>query len=382
MSYEIPLAVPDLSAVEERNVLEAIRSSWISSTGAFVDRFEVEFAGLCGTRAAISVSNGTVALHLALMGLNVQPGDEVIVPSLTYVATANAVRYVQAEPVFVDVDSETWCLDPRLLEERITDRTKGIVAVHLYGHPADMDALNRVAEAHGLWVVEDAAEAHFARYRGRPVGGLATVGTFSFYGNKIITSGEGGALTPNDPELEQRIRILRGQGMDPGRRYYFPITGYNYRLTNVACALLCAQIERRQEILAGRREVISAYHDLLADLPGIGFQPTAEWAEPAPWLFNVTVDANEFGLTRDELMDTLAYRGIETRPLFLPLHRLPPFRQESLLRGESLPVTDALAEAGISLPTHSRLTRAEVERVCAEIRAARLSPQPATRTLT
>ena len=169
---------------EERYAVEAIRSSWISSTGPFVSRFEKEFATLCGTSAAIGVCNGTLALHLALLALDVRPGDEVLVPSLTYIATANAVRYVGAEPVFVDVDPETWCLDPKRIESAVTRRTRGIIAVHLYGHPADMDPINHLAAVHGLWVVEDAAEAHCARYRGRPVGGLARVGTFSFYGTR------------------------------------------------------------------------------------------------------------------------------------------------------------------------------------------------------
>src|SRR5512140_490887 len=182
---KIPVASADLSGDEEKYVVDAIRSSWISSTGAYISRFESEFAGLCGARTTVGVCNGTVALHLALLALDVRPGDEVLVPSLTYIATANACRYVGAEPVFVDVDPQTWCVDPTKLEAAITRRTRGVIAVHLYGHPADMDAITHLAGVHGLWVVEDAAEAHMAKYRGRPVGGLGTIGTFSFYGNKI-----------------------------------------------------------------------------------------------------------------------------------------------------------------------------------------------------
>ena len=189
----IPVAVPDLGGREEEYVVQAVRSSWISSSGEFLDRVEVELAELSATSTAIAVCNGTAALHLAMLALDVGHGDEVLVPSLTYIATANAVRYVGAEPVFVDIDLETWCIDPDALEASITPRTRGIIAVHLYGHPADMDHINRVAAEHGLWVVEDAAEAHLATYKGRPVGGLATLATFSFYGNKMFTSGEGGA---------------------------------------------------------------------------------------------------------------------------------------------------------------------------------------------
>jgi perosamine synthetase len=363
------VAAPDLSGNEEAYVVEAIRSSWISSTGPFVQRFESEFANLCGTRTSMGVCNGTVALHLALLGLDVRPGDEVLVPSLTYIATANAVRYVGAEPVFVDVDRATWCMDPKLLEASITPRTKGIIAVHLYGHPADMDAINHLAAVHGLWVVEDAAEAHMARYKGRVVGGLAQIGTFSFYGNKIFTSGEGGALTVNNHQLELRLRTLRGQGVDPQRRYYFPVTGYNFRLTNVACALLCGQLERCKEILARRNAIFDRYDALLQGTPGIALQPVAEWAERAPWLYSITVNEDAYGRSRDELMAMLGENQVETRPFFLALHRLPPFREESRRRGEDLPVTDGLSATGMNLPTYNALTEADQKRIATVIRS-------------
>lgn len=360
---EIPLACPDLSGNEERYVSEAIRSTWISSTGPFVDRFEQEFAHLCHTRSALSVSNGTVALHLALLGLDVRPGDEVLVPSLAYVAVANAVRYVGAEPVFVDVDPLTWCLDPAQIEDHVTPRTRGIIAVHNYGHPADMDAINALAGVHGLWVVEDAAEAHGARYRGDVVGGLGTIGTFSFYGNKILTSGEGGAVTTSDAQLALRLRTLRGQGMDPNRRYYFPVTGYNFRLTNVACALLCAQLERVDDLVTERTRLVDRYRQNLMTAPGIGLQPRADWAEPAPWLFNVTVDASA-GVTSPDLAAALLAAGIETRPFFIPLHTLPPFREGAAARSTNLPITDDIAARGLSLPLFPQLGDAAVDRVC------------------
>jgi len=371
--HRIPVAAPDLTGNEEKYVLEALRSSWISSTGPFIDRFEREFAAVNGTRTSIGVCNGTVALHLALLALDVRPGDEVLVPSLTYIATANAVRYVGAEPVFVDVDPNTWCIDPAKLEAAITRRTRGIIPVHLYGHPADMDAINHVAAVHGLWVVEDAAEALGATYKGRPTGSLAPVATFSFYGNKILTSGEGGAITCSDPNFELRTRTLRGQGMDPRRRYYFPVTGYNFRITNLACAILCAQIERREQILARRREIFALYHHSLSGIPGVGFQPVADWADLAPWLYCITIDDKQFGRSRDELMSHLAQGGVETRPFFLPLHTLPPFREESQRRGESLPVTDRLAAAGINLPTFPAMTDADVLRVTTAVRQAQQS---------
>lgn len=366
----LPVASPDLGGNEERYVVDAIRSSWISSTGPYVDRFEREFAELTGMRAAIAVSNGTVALHLALLALDVGPGDEVIVPSLTYIATANAVRYVSAEPIFVDVDPETWCLDPSAVEEAVGPGTKAIVAVDLYGHPADMDRINDIAARNGLAVIEDAAEAHGARYKGKPAGSLGTIGTFSFYGNKIVTSGEGGAVTVDDPELERRMRLFRGQGMDPERRYFFPVIGYNYRLTNVACALLCAQLERWNELLGARAELFAAYEQGLAGVRGIGLQPRATWAEPARWLFSITVDEAEFGVSRDELARRLDADGIETRPFFQPLHRLPPYERRPGSK-RALPVTDRLAASGLNLPTSTRMTDADVDRVVRAIRKAR-----------
>jgi perosamine synthetase len=234
-----------------------------------------------------------------------------------------------------------------------------------------MDAINHVAAVHGLWVVEDAAEAHLAKYKGQPVGGLAPLATFSFYGNKIFTCGEGGAVTLSDPALEVRMRTLRGQGMDPQRRYYFPVTGYNFRLTNVACAILCAQLERREEILERRRNIFATYRELLSGIPGISFQPVAAWAESAPWLFCITVDQQAYGRSRDELAALLAHDQIETRPFFLPLHELPPFREQSQKRGEKLPCTDLLSESGMNLPTYNRLTVAEIERIASLIRKSR-----------
>lgn len=364
----IPVAYPDLSGNEEKYVVDAVRSSWISSTGAYLKRFEEEFAKLSSSKTALALCNGTVALHLALMGLDVRPGDEVLVPSLTYIATANACRYVGAEPVFVDVDPETWCIDPKKLEAAITRRTRGIIAVHLYGHPADMDAINHTAAVHGLWVVEDAAEAHFATYKGRVVGSLGRCATFSFFGNKILTCGEGGAVTMNDPQLALRMRTLRGQGVDPDRRYYFPVTGYNFRMTNVAAAILCAQLERREDIVRRRRQVYQWYRHMLAGTRGIGFQPIAPWAEITPWLMCLLIEDN-FGPSRDEVMEALAAEGIETRPFFIPLHTLPPFRQESRARGESLPFTETFARQGINLPTYPTLTEAQVRHICTVLKS-------------
>jgi perosamine synthetase len=278
------------------------------------------------------------------------------------------VRYAQGVPVFVDVDPGTWCLDPARVAEAVTSRTRGIIAVDLYGHPCDMDPINEIAARHGLWVIEDAAEAHFARYKGRVTGSLATVAAFSFFGNKIVTCGEGGALTTSDEQLDARLRLLRNQGMDPKRRYYFPVVGYNYRLTNVACALLCAQIERREQLIARRRQIFARYHERLAGVSGIGLQPVAPWAQINPWLYCVTIDAKLFGRNRDELATHLMQHGIETRPFFIPIHDLPPYAE--FVPSHRLVHTERLSAEGINLPTFTGMSDAQIHRICSLLIAA------------
>jgi perosamine synthetase len=361
--WKIPVASTDVSGNEEQYVVEAVRSSWVSSTGKFVDQFERQFSELCGVESTLACANGTVALHLALLGMGLRPGDEVIVPSLTYVATANAVRYCGAEPVFVDVDPQTWCLDPQQIEQAVSERTRGVIAVHLMGHPADMDGINEVAAIHGLWVIEDAAEAHFALYKNRPVGSLASLATFSFFGNKLITCGEGGAVTLNDPRLATRLKMLRGQGMDPRRRYYFPIIGHNYRLTNVACAMLCAQLERRDAIFETRRRVFARYDERLANVAGVHLQPIAPWATTSPWMYGCVIDPDEAGVTRDEVIAGLAEQKIDSRPFFIPVHTLPPYRRAGEAYRGPMPQTDYLAQNGIMLPTYNALRESEVDEV-------------------
>jgi len=367
----IPLAAPELAGNEEAYVVEALRSGRVSSTGDFLDRFEREFAAVCGTRHAVACSSGTTALHLALATLGARRGDEVIVPAMTFIATANAVRYCGATPVFVDIDPLTWCLDPQAVADAVGPRTVGIIPVHLLGHPADMDPLNAIAERHGLWVVEDAAEASFATYRGRPIGSLGDAATFSFFGNKIVTCGEGGAVTFSSDRLVGRMRMLRGHGMDPGRRYHFPLVGFNYRMSNLTAAVACAQLERRDAILARRRAIVGLYEERLAAEPGLRQRVDAPWAGVSPWLVAIVVDRDTLGLDRDSLAAALAAAGIETRPLFHPLHLQPPYHRAAARRGiGSLPHAEALGADGLMLPTHTLLTDDDVAFVCEAITAA------------
>ncbi|HEV7825033.1 MAG TPA: DegT/DnrJ/EryC1/StrS family aminotransferase [Mycobacteriales bacterium] len=364
-SRRYPVAQPSLTDLEERYVLEAVRSGWVSSSGAFVDRFEREFAERTGSGHALVTANGTVALHLALAALGIGPGDEVVIPALTYIATANAVTYCGATVVLADVSPDTWCLDAAAVEKAITRRTRAVIAVDVYGQPADYAALADVCDAHGLLLVADAAESVGADVAGAPVGSLAPVTTFSFFGNKVMTAGEGGCVTTSDPELAARMRLLRGQGMDPERRYYFPVVGFNYRLTNVAAALLCAQFERLDGMIARRDAVVAGYESAFAGDLRLTPQPLVAGTRRAPWLAAFLVGEPGDGRSRDALMAELSGAGVETRPFFIPLHHLPPYRGDG---AQSFPVTEDLGYRGINLPTYADLTDEDVTEIARRVR--------------
>jgi perosamine synthetase len=299
------------------------------------------------------------------MALGVGPGDEVIVPTLTFVATANAVTFCGARPVFVDCEPGTWNIDPALIEAKITPRTRGVIVVHLFGNPVDMDAVSSIARRHRLFVVEDAAQAHGAEYKGKRVGSLADVAAFSFYGNKILTTGEGGMVVTDDSAIASKIRLLKNHGMDPNRRYWHPVVGYNYRMTNIAAAIGLAQIERFESQAERRREVISWYAEHLDGISGITTQVTRDWAKHAWWMFSVVLDNESASMNRDEAMAYFNERGVETRPFVHPLHNLPPYR--TLAEGETFPVAERIAANGINLPTSPGLLRQEVAHVCATL---------------
>ena len=355
----IPVAAPVLGDEELANVVEAVRSGWISSRGVFIGEFERQFAAFCGVRHGIAVTNGTTALHLSLLAAGVRPGDEVLVPTLTFVATANVVRYCGATPVFVDSDRATWQLDPGLLEAKVTERTRAIIPVHLYGHPCDMDPILELAGRRGLTVIEDAAEAHGARYRGRVVGGLGSVGCFSFYGNKLITTGEGGICLTDDGALAERLRLLRDHGMDPKRPYWHETIGFNYRMTNLQAAVGVAQVAKLTGFIARKREIAAWYREALEPLARLGrisLHPTAPWAENVFWMYSVLLEDVRTSL--DEVRSRLDDRGVDSRPFFHPMHTLPPYAT-----GERLPVAEDLAARGLNLPSGVGLERDQIERV-------------------
>lgn len=360
----IPVACPVFPGNEKKYVNECLETSWVSSIGRFIPEFEGEFARFVDVEHAVAANNGTSALHLALLGMGVEPGDEVLIPTLTFIATANAVHYCGARPVLVDSEPRTMNIDPAKIEEKITPRTRGIIVVHLYGHAADMDPILEIARRHNLWVVEDAAEAHGALYKGRKVGGLTEIGSFSFFGNKILTTGEGGMVTMRDQALRDRVRIYRGQGMNPARRYWFETVGYNYRMTNIQAAIGLAQLEQAAFHLQRRREVAAWYDRHLAPLAEFVTLPVEEpWAHHVYWIYSVVL-TERVRLSRDEFMAGLDAAGIETRPVFYPMHAMPPYFEADA----HYPVADRLAANGISLPTHALLTEEDVAYIAGEMR--------------
>jgi perosamine synthetase len=352
------VARPKLTGNERRYVLDCLDTGWISSHGKYIGAFEKEFARFCGVKHAIGTSNGTVALHLALVALGVVPGDEILIPTVTYIATANAVRYCGATPVLVDVCPGTLNIDPAEITRKISPRTRGIIPVHLYGHPCEMGPIAETATRHGLFVLEDAAEAHGAEYLGKKVGGLGDCAAFSFFGNKIVTTGEGGMVTTDNDELAAKLSLYRGQGMDLKRRYWFPVVGYNYRMTNIQAAMGLAQMETIETALAERQTLARWYEAELAPLSDRIVLPTqAVWAKQAHWMYSIFLrDGGE--QQRDEVMRRLDELGIETRPVFYPMHVLPPYRENAVY-----PVADTWAQRGINLPTHQYLTEGDVARI-------------------
>ena len=360
----IPVAAPVIGEREIAYVTDAIRSGWVSSIGPYIDRFEAGFAAFVGVKHAIAVSNGTVALHLALHGMGIGPGDEVIIPDLTFAATAHTVLQTGATPVFADVEPDTWCLDPRAVERALSPKTRAIVPVHLFGHPADMSAINAIARSRDIHVLEDAAEAHGAAIDGRRVGGLGRAGTFSFYGNKIMTTGEGGMVTTDDDALAQRCRFLKDHGMSPTRRYFHTELAFNYRMTNLQAALGVAQLEQVEELCAQKRRIMGWYREALAGVRGIELNAERPGTHNVYWMASVIL-GDDLPLGQQEISAALRARGVDSRPFFVPMSALPHLAGFATVgvEGAGCPVSARLARRGINLPSGCGLTRAEVERV-------------------
>ena len=360
----IPIAEPWLGAQERRLIEECTRSRWVSSKGHFVGAFERVFADYCGVKYGVATSSGTAALHLALACLNIGPGDEVIVPTLSFIATANPVTYCGAKPIFVDSLPDTWNLDPVGVKKAVTRRTRAIIVVHLFGHPAHMDEIQAIADKYGLHVIEDACEAHGSEYRGIRVGSMGTIGCFSFYGNKIVTTGEGGMLVTDNVSLANNARVLKDHGMSTTRKYWHGRIGFNYRMTNLQAALGVAQMERIDRVIDRKRRNARLYNAMLADIPGIKLPQESQWARHVYWLYTVLIEDRYKG-SRKQIVETLANRGIETRPVFYPISRMPPYRNGN---NRQFPVAEKVSRTGLSLPSSPLLKHETIREICAILR--------------
>lgn len=371
----IPVNEPALRGKELEYVTECVTSGWVSSAGRFIEAFENAWAAYCGRAHGVSVSNGTVALHAALETLRLRPGDEVIIPSFTIVSCATAVIQAGGVPVLVDSDPRTWGMDPAAVEARITPHTRAIMPVHIYGHPVDMDPILEIAERHNLYVVEDAAEAHGTEYLSRRsgawrrCGGMGTLSCFSFYANKVVTTGEGGMVLTDDPQLAERLRSVRNLAFRPGRRFFHEEIGYNYRMTNLQAALGLAQTERIDAIVETKRAMGRGYAARLKGIPGITLQAEEPWGRSNYWMYGLTLDEST-GLDAAAFAARLATRGVETRPFFLGMHEQPAFHARGLFRGERYPVAERLARQGLYLPSGLTLTTEQMDQVAAAVAAS------------
>lgn len=356
----IPVYQPSLDGNEKKYVMECLDSTWISSKGEFVTKFEHEFAQYIGCHYAALVSNGTIALHLALLALGIGPGDEVIVPTFTYIASVNAIHYVGATPVFVDSLRDTWQMNPEEVEQKITSKTKAVIAVHLYGHPCDMDAIVRMTQDRNIFLVEDVAEAIGSEYKGKRVGGFGDISCFSFFGNKTITTGEGGMVLTNDSTLYDRVRRIRNQGNALDREYWNDIIGYNFRSTNICAAIGLAQLEQIDTFINRKLGIGNAYSERLRDVP-VDLHEAVGDVLHTKWMNSIIVHEVE---ERDELRAHLKDAGIETRPTFYPVHTMPMYSEKY----QRFPVAEYIGWRGINLPSWPGLSDEQLDYICDRIR--------------
>jgi perosamine synthetase len=357
----IPISKPSIEGKELEYVTDAIKSGWVSSLGKYIDMFEEKFSKYCNTKYAVATSNGTTALHLTLVSLGITEEDEVIIPNFTFVATASAIKYIGAKVITVDIEEDTLCISPEAIKKAITPKTKAIIPVHLYGHPANMIEINKIAKKYNLFVVEDAAEAHGAEQNGKKVGGLSDAGIFSFYGNKIITSGEGGMITTNNKELYKKLKYLRDHAMSKDKRYWHTEVGFNYRMTNLQAALGVAQFERINELLAKKKEIFKWYKDGLKDIPNIKLNYQKDGYKNIYWMMCIEINGYK-EKERDELIDKLKEKGIDSRPFFYPVSDMPMYDNCDT------PITHKVYQRGLNLPSYFDLTKEQVEYICKEIK--------------
>jgi len=360
----IPIAQPSFLGNEKSYVMDAVASGWISSIGPYIDKFETAFASYHGVKHAISTNNGTSALHLALAAAGIGDKDEVIVPDLTFIATANCVRYCNAIPILTDVAPDDWNISPEAIRKAISHRTKAIIPVHLYGNPAAMREIMEIAKQYNLFVIEDCAEALGAEYHGKKVGTYGHISCFSFFGNKIITTGEGGMCITNDDHLADRMRILRDHGMNRSKKYWYDNLGFNYRMTNLQAALGFAQMEQIEKLISYRDDIYRVYQQALSPHPRIRMQELNNQRN-VNWEFTIRMTGMSFD-QREVVMESLKILGIDSRPIFYPISLMPFYKDPCYSRGE-LNHSIAISQEGISLPTYVGLDHEEINFIAASL---------------
>lgn len=363
----IPVCEPLVTDKEKELVLDCLNTGWISSAGKYLDRFERDWADYCGMKHGVAVSSGTAALQIAVKLLNLAPGDEVIMPTFTIISCAQAIVECGGVPVLVDSDPVNWQMNAARIEEKITARTRAIMPVHIYGHPADMDPVIEIADARGLTVVEDAAETHGAEYKRKKCGGLGDVSVFSFYANKLITTGEGGMVLTRDDALAEKSRSLRNLCFQAKQRFLHEELGSNYRMTNMQAALGVAQLSRLDDIVERKRAIADSYNERLRDVSGLALPVEEPWAKNVYWVYGVVLDAKT-GLDAKQFARKLAEKGVGTRPFFLGMHEQPVFRNMGLFKNDAHPVAEHLARQGLYLPTGLTIEDSEIDQVCEAVR--------------
>lgn len=364
----IPVNEPLIADNAFKYVNDCLKTGWISSAGKYIDLFENKFAKFCGCKYGLTCSNGTAALHLALETLGIGPNDEVIIPTLTMIATAFAVCYTGAKPVLIDSDKDTYNINCKLIEGKITSKTKAIIPVHLYGHPVDMDPLIKIAKKHHLYVIEDAAEIHGGRYKGKPAGSLGDIGCFSFYANKIITTGEGGMIVTNNKKIFERAKLIKDLAHSPKKRFLHTRIAYNYRLTNLQAALGLAQLEQVKKYIKIKRLMAKKYFQGLKDIKGLVLPIEKDYAYNVYWMYAILIKEKEFGCDAQTLRNKLLNEGVDTRAFFIPMHQQPALLKRNLFKGQRYPVAQRLSLEGLYLPSGLAIKNSQIDIVIRKIK--------------
>lgn len=362
-NVHISLAQPQLNGNEYKYLMDAFFSTWISSTGKYITQFEESFSKYCGMKYGVATSNGTTALHLALVALGIGKGDEVIVPDITFAATINAVIYTGATPVIVDIEEDSWCINPDEIEKAITPRTKAIIPVHIYGQPCNMERIGEIAQKNSLYIIEDCAEAHGAEWKNKKVGSFGIISCFSFFGNKVVTTGEGGMCVTNSKELNDKMRILRDHGMSKEKKYYHEVIGFNYRMTNLQAAIGTAQVERIESILEWRQKLENQYRQVLSKIDGVSLQrDDIPDRRKIAWLVSILVDEEK----RDKLLTTLKDNDVDVRAFFIPLSEMDIYKKYA----RDCHISKKISKMGINLPTTYEIREKEITKIASIITSA------------